>query len=112
MSKSKDIGNAGERNHRKILRKIWGAISINKDRYHPTKDHVGTGLFHVESKKRGTWNIKDVVRQQEQVDGPWLICYEDRNRNKAGNPSVVVGILPLELLVDLMVSARKGGYNV
>ena len=115
MSKSKDIGNAGERNHRKILRKNWGAISINKDRYHPTKDHVGTGDWHVESKKRATWNIKDVVREmEEQVpEGvPWLIAYEDRNRNKTENPSVVVGILPLELLTDLMVYARKAGYNV
>ena len=112
MSKSKDIGNVGERNHRKILRKIWPGIKKYKDRYHPTRDHGRTGGWHVESKKRATWNIKDVVRSQETVEGPWLICYEDRNRNKAENPSVVLGMLPLELLVELMVYARKGGYNV
>ena len=112
MSKSKDIGNVGERNHRKILRKIWPQIKKYKDRYHPTRDHGKTGGWHVESKKRATWNIKDVVRSQEQVEGPWLICYEDRNRNKGDNPSVVLGMLPLELLVEIMVYARKGGYNV
>ena len=112
MSKSKDIGNAGERNHRVILAPVWPKIKKYKDRYHPTRDHGKTGGWHVESKKRATWNIKDVVRSQEQVEGPWLICYEDRNRNKAENPSVVLGMLPLELLAEIMVYARRGGYNV
>lgn len=111
MSRSKDIGNAGERNHRKILAEVWPDIKIGP-RYHHTKDHAHTGYWHVESKKRNTWNIKDVVRSQEQVNGPWLICYEDRNRTKKENPSTVVGILPLTLLAELMVYARKGGYNV
>ena len=112
MSKSKDKGNVGERNHRKILRKIWPRICKYKDRYHPTRDHGKTNGWHVESKKRNTWNIKDVVRSQERVEGPWIIAYEDANRTKLENPSTVVGILPLELLAELMVYARKGGYNV
>ncbi len=112
MSKSKDIGNVGERNHRVILAPVWPNIKKYKDRYHPTRDHGKTSGWHVESKKRATWNIKDVVRSQERVEGPWLICYEDRNRNKAENPSVVLGMLPLELLAEIMVYARRGGYNV
>ncbi len=114
MSRSKDIGNAGERNHRKILTPVWPNIRIGP-RYHPTRDHLRTGVWHVESKKRNTWNVKDVVRDMEEhvpAGVPWLICYEDRNRTKKENPSTVVGILPLKLLTELMVYARKGGYNV
>ena len=115
MSKSKDIGNAGERHHRVILRPVWPKIKKYKDRYDPTRDHGKTGGWHVESKKRNTWNIKDVVRSMEDnvPEGtPWIIAYEDRNRIKKENPSTVVAILPLELLADLMVYAREGGYNV
>ena len=112
VSKAKDIGNVGERNHRDILRVVWPTIKKYKDRYHPTRDHGRTSGWHIESKKQATWNIKDVVRSQEQFKGPWIIAYEDRNRNKTENPSVVVGILPLELLAELLVYARKGGYDV
>jgi hypothetical protein len=112
MSKSKDIGNAGERNHRRILRPLWPDIVRYPDRYHPTRDHDNTGPFHVESKKRATWNIKDVVVSQARVQGPWIIAYEDRNRTKVGNPSIAVGILPLDQLAEILIYARKGGYNV
>jgi hypothetical protein len=114
MSKSKDIGNAGERNHRQILSSVWPDIKRKDDRYHPTQDHDNTGPFHVESKKRATWNIKDVVKAQ--IDGTphdqWIIAYEDRNRTKRENPSIPVAILPLTELAIILQYARRGGYNV
>jgi len=115
MSKSKDKGNAGERHHRAILRGLWPDIEKYWDRYDPTRDHRNTGEWHVESKKRNTWNIKDVVRSMEThvpSGTPWLICYEDSNRIKKENPSTVVGILPLELLAEVLFFAREGGYDV
>jgi hypothetical protein len=78
---------------------------MNPDRYHPTKDHINTGIWHVESKKRNTWNVKDVVRQMEQMvpEGePWVIMYEDRDRRKKENPSGAFAILPGELFAELL----------
>lgn len=103
---SKPIGNAGERNHRDILRVVWPDIEKHEDRYHPTDDHKNTGYYHVQSKKRKTWNIKDVVRNMEDrlgVDGEqWLIVYEDRDRRKKENPSGVYGFMPIEHIVWLL----------
>jgi signal recognition particle subunit SEC65 len=108
-NKSKAKGNEGERNHRRILSEVWPNIKNHDDKYHPTKDHDGTGRWHVESKKRKTWNIKDVVRQMENEvpEGePWLIMYEDSNRKLKDNPSGVYAILPAELFVELMYVAQ------
>ena len=115
MSKSKDKGNVGERHHRVILRPLWPNIEKFWDRYDPTRDHRETADWHVESKKRATWNIKDVVRSMEThvpKDTPWLICYEDANRLRKENPTTVVAILPLEQLVEVLQFAREGGYDV
>lgn len=113
MSKSKDIGNAGERNHRSILRAVWPEIDRYDDRYHPTRDHKNTGRYHVESKKRATWNIKDVVRDMEQkvpieVGLRWFIAYEDRNRTLKDNPSGTYAIIPLPELARLLQAAGEG----
>ena len=108
MSKSKDIGNAGERNHRLILAVAFPDIVRYPDRYHPTRDHDNTGSWHIESKKRNTWNIKDVVRDMENgvpIHTPWAIMYEDRDRRKKENPSGVYGVVPGDLLARLIDAA-------
>lgn len=107
---SKPIGNAGERNHRDILRYVWPDIEKHEDRYHPTDDHKNTGAYHVQSKKRATWNIKDVVRHMEKwldwhID-PWFIMYEDRDRRKKDNPFDVYAIIPAGLLVEILLGLR------
>lgn len=111
MSRPKDKGNQGERNHRRILARCWPDIKRCDNRYHPTRDHDNTEGWYVESKKRSSWNIKDVVRVQEQVKGPWLIAYEDSNRLLADSPSTVIGILPLKVLAEVLYYAYLGGYN-
>lgn len=113
MSRSKDIGNAGERHHRRLLRLVWPDIDKGPDR-HPTDDHSNTGVWHVQSKKRSTWNIKDVVLHMEKhvsERDPWVVLYEDRDRRKKGNPSRVYAILPAEEFASLVWWSGQGDQN-
>lgn len=106
VPRSKAIGSSGERNHRGILRPVFPDIDLGPP-YHPTKDHTNTGDWHIESKKRNTWNIKDVVKAMEQrvpEDEPWAIMYEDRDRRKKENPSGVYAIVPAEWFVELLAA--------
>jgi len=105
--KAKSIGNAGERHHREMLRRVWPDIKIGPPR-HPTDDHSNTGAWHVQSKKRATWNIKDVVRHMDKysVHEPWVVMYEDRDRRKVENPSGVYAILPAYDLIELLLAAE------
>jgi len=105
--KAKSIGNAGERNHRRMLSRVFPSIKIGPPR-HPTDDHSNTEDWHIQSKKRATWNIKDVVRHMDHYlpEEKWIIMYEDRNRNLKDNPSGVYMILPAELGIDLLSTSE------
>jgi hypothetical protein len=87
----------GERNHRDAhLRDVWPRVDFHRNRQHPTKDHEFTGNWHVQSKARKTWNIKDVVRWMfEKVPHKlWLVVYSDGDKRKADAIKLDVVIMP------------------
>ena len=101
---SKTKGWADELYDRRVyLSRVWPDCTTHFNKQHPTKDHAGTGEYHVQSKKRKTWNIKDVVREMfERVpEGePWVILYADGDKRKADAIKDDVIILPAKQYFD------------
>lgn len=101
---SKKKGWADEAYDRRVyLSRVWPDCTSHHDKAHPTKDHAGTGAYHVQSKKRKTWNIKDVVREmfgRVPPGQPWLILYADGDKRKADSIKDDVVILPARQYFD------------
>lgn len=96
---SKVKGWADENYDRNVyLSRLWPHCTSHPQKQHPTKDHAGTGRYHVQSKKRKTWNIKDVVREMfaRTGDDPWFIIYSDGDKRKKDSIKEDVVILPAE----------------
>ncbi len=95
---SKVKGWADEAYDRRVyLSRVWPDCTSHHNKQHPTKDHAQTDRYHVQSKKRKTWNIKDVVREMlERVpEGePWVILYSDGDKRKKDAIKDDVVILP------------------
>jgi len=96
---------------RVYLSRVWPDCTSHHDKQHPTKDHAATGRYHVQSKKRKTWNIKDVVREMFKRTGgdPWLILYSDGDKRKADSIKEDVVILPAHQYFDELVELE--GYR-
>jgi hypothetical protein len=100
---SKVKGWADELRDRQVyLQRVWPAVDSHPNSQHPTKDHGGTGTTHVQSKKRKTWNIKDVVRWMfdHTGDDPWFIIYSDGDKRKKDAIKEDVVILPAEQYIE------------
>lgn len=120
---SKVKGWADELYDRRVyLSRVWPDATSHQSKQHPTKDHAGTGRYHVQSKKRRTWNVKDVVREMfERVpEGePWLILYADGDKRKADSIKDDVVILPAKQYFDELAelteyrkqSTTRGPHN-
>lgn len=108
---SKTKGWADELYDRRVyLSRVWPHCSSHHNKQHPTKDHAGTGRYHVQSKKRKTWNIKDVVREMfERVpDGePWVILYADGDKRKKDSIKDDVIILPAVQYFDELAELHR-----
>ena len=95
----------GERGHRdRLLRRVWPKVDFHRNRQHPTKDHEFTGNWHVQSKARKTWNIKDVVRHMFDYcdDDRWLVVYSDGDKRKADAIKEDVVIMPATAAMRLL----------
>lgn len=107
---NKKKGTAAERRHREAyLSRVWPNVTSHYDKRHPTKDHLNTGDWHVESKKRKTWNIADVLSSMEKhvpTGEPWIVLYEDGDKRRAGAIQTDVVILPADVFFDLLETVK------
>ena len=108
---SKVKGWADEAYDRRVyLSRVWPDCTSHHDKQHPTKDHGQTDRYHVQSKKRKTWNIKDVVREMfaRVPEGePWVILYADGDKRKADSIKEDVVILPAEQYFDELAELER-----
>lgn len=113
-NRSGRIGRSGEHVAVAALKRVWPkANRSDVDKQHPTRDLAQTGDWHVQVKKRKTWNIKDVVRHMEHhmskpknATHPWMIVYMDSDRRKKSNPKGVYAIVPIETMATLLAAPR------
>ncbi len=75
----------------------------------PYVDYRPTGDWHVQSKKRKTWNIKDVIYllSQKFGEGKWVTIYSDGDKRRKGSVQVDVAILPAAQWRDLVLELHQ-----